>query len=68
MKETNRSQLISDSNPMGTDGFEFVEFASANPQDLHQLFRSFGFIPARKHKSKDITLFCAGRYQVSGEW
>ena len=69
MKETNRSPLITDSNPMGTDGFEFVEFASANPQDLHQLFRSFGFVPARKHKSKDITLYIQGdiKFLVNGE-
>ena len=69
MKESNRKQLITDSNPMGTDGFEFVEFASANPQELHQLFRSFGFMPARKHKSKDITLYEQGdiRFLVNGE-
>ncbi|MCW7553064.1 4-hydroxyphenylpyruvate dioxygenase [Endozoicomonas gorgoniicola] len=69
MKETNRTQLITDSNPMGTDGFEFVEFASANPQELHQLFQSFGFVPARKHKSKDITLYEQGdiRFLVNGE-
>ncbi|AMO56298.1 4-hydroxyphenylpyruvate dioxygenase [Endozoicomonas montiporae] len=69
MKESNRTQLITDTNPMGTDGFEFVEFASANPQDLHQLFRSFGFVPVRKHKSKDVTLYQQGdiRFLVNGD-
>lgn len=69
MKEANRSHLITDINPMGTDGFEFVEYASANPDDLHKLFRSFGFIPSRKHKSKDITLYTQGdiKFLVNGE-
>lgn len=29
---------ISDHNPMGTDGFEFVEYAHPEPEQLHALF------------------------------
>ena len=32
-------------NPMGTDGFEFVEYAHPNPAELHALFKSMGFTP-----------------------
>ena len=69
MKETRRAQLITDINPMGTDGFEFVEFASAEPEALHQLFRSFGFHATARHKHKDITLYTQGdiRFLVNGE-
>src|SRR6476646_7024051 len=31
--------VISADNPMGTDGFEFVEYAHPNPAELHALFR-----------------------------
>ena len=34
---------ISDENPMGTDGFEFVEFAHAQPDKLGALFKLMGF-------------------------
>ena len=27
--------VISADNPMGTDGFEFVEYAHPNPEELH---------------------------------
>ena len=33
-------------NPMGIDGFEFVEFAApAGSVDLHALFKAMGFSP-----------------------
>ena len=51
---------ISTANPAGTDGFEFVEFAHANPQELDTLFRKMGFAPVAKHKTKNITLYRQG--------
>ena len=30
---------IDATNPAGTDGFEFVEYAHPNPEELHALFR-----------------------------
>ena len=48
---------ISDHNPMGTDGFEFVEYAHPNPEELHHLFRSMGFAIVARHRSKAITLY-----------
>ncbi|MGX6648151.1 4-hydroxyphenylpyruvate dioxygenase [Maricaulaceae bacterium MS644] len=47
-------------NPLGTDGFEFVEFTSPEPQKLEELFKLLGFTPVAKHKSKDITRFKQG--------
>ncbi len=44
-------------NPMGTDGFEFVEYAAPNPKLLHTLFRSMGFSPVAKHHKHAITLY-----------
>ena len=51
---------IDDYNPMGTDGFEFVEYAHPNPEELHRLFRSMGFLPVAKHRTKNITLYRQG--------
>ncbi len=54
------SSLITDSNPMGTDGFEFVEFAAADPHDLEVLFSSLGFKAVAKHRSRSVTLWRQG--------
>lgn len=54
------SPSITASNPMGTDGFEFVEFASPNPQALGQLFVQLGFKAVAQHRSKQVTLYRQG--------
>ena len=47
-------------NPMGSDGYEFVEFAAPEPLELDHLFRSLGFLPVARHRSKDVTLYRQG--------
>ena len=47
-------------NPMGTDGFEFVEFAAPDPSALGKLFLTLGFRRAARHRSKDVTLYRQG--------
>src|SRR6202161_1235304 len=51
---------ISDDNPMGTDGFEFVEYAHPKPQALHALFKLMGYVPVARHKTKNITVYRQG--------
>ncbi|MGL4324724.1 MAG: 4-hydroxyphenylpyruvate dioxygenase [Beijerinckiaceae bacterium] len=51
---------ISDLNPMGTDGFEFVEYAHPDPAALAQLFQQMGFVPVAQHRSKAVTLWRQG--------
>ena len=48
------------SNPMGLDGFEFVEFSAPDPTILDKVFRALGFIAVAKHRSKDVTLYRQG--------
>ncbi|HUG46281.1 MAG TPA: 4-hydroxyphenylpyruvate dioxygenase [Sphingomicrobium sp.] len=43
-------------NPMGTDGFEFVEYTAPDPQMLRDLFTKMGFPAVARHKRKDVTL------------
>src|SRR6202043_1476777 len=51
---------ISDQNPMGTDGFEFVEYASTEPEKLHTLFENMGFTAVAEHRSRKVTLYRQG--------
>src|SRR3569832_196600 len=48
------AQPVAFANPMGIDGFEFVEFASPEPQKLHELFRNMGFVQVARHKTRPI--------------
>lgn len=47
-------------NPVGTDGFEFVEFAAPDPDDLGRKFEALGFVMVGRHRSKDIRLYRQG--------
>ncbi|MEM1175182.1 MAG: 4-hydroxyphenylpyruvate dioxygenase [Pseudomonadota bacterium] len=47
-------------NPMGLDGFEFVEFASPDPQIIRDAFDLLGFTAVAKHRSKAVTLYRQG--------
>jgi len=47
-------------NPMGTAGFEFVEFATPKPLELEKLFLALGFTHIANHKSKQVKLFRQG--------
>jgi len=51
---------ISESNPAGTDGFEFVEFAHSEPEKLRELFARMGFEKVATHKTKAIELWQQG--------
>jgi 4-hydroxyphenylpyruvate dioxygenase len=44
------------SNPMRTDGFEFVEYAAPDPELLRRLFESMGLPAVARHRSKNVTL------------
>lgn len=47
-------------NPMGLQGFEFLEFSSPEPQALEQLFEKLGFLHIANHRSKDVSLYRQG--------
>ena len=48
------------SNPMGTDGFEFVEYTAPEPEKLGALFALLGFKAIARHRHKDVTLWRQG--------
>src|SRR6185312_5140387 len=47
-------------NPMGTDGFEFVEYTAPDPALLRTLFERLGFPVVARHRSKNVTLHRQG--------
>ncbi len=47
-------------NPMGTDGFEFIEYAAPDPAALGRLFESMGFAAIARHRTKNVTLYRQG--------
>ncbi|TBU87354.1 4-hydroxyphenylpyruvate dioxygenase [Phytopseudomonas dryadis] len=56
----NAVSKIEQHNPIGTDGFEFVEFTAPTAQgieQLRQLFTAMGFTETARHRSKDVWLF-----------
>lgn len=60
---------ISEMNPAGTDGFEFVEFAHANPDELITLFKRMGYTEVAQHKQKKISVWRQGdiNYLINSE-
>ena len=47
-------------NPMGTDGFEFVEYTAPDPELLRTLFERMGFPAVARHRRKNVTLHRQG--------
>ena len=47
-------------NPLETDGFEFVEFTSQEPERLKALFEKMGFTATDRHRSKNVLRFRQG--------
>jgi 4-hydroxyphenylpyruvate dioxygenase len=47
-------------NPMGTDGFEFVEYTAPDPEQLRTLFERLGFPVVARHRRKNVTLHRQG--------
>jgi 4-hydroxyphenylpyruvate dioxygenase len=47
-------------NPMGTDGFEFVEYTAPDAAALGRLFERMGFAAVARHRSKNVTLYRQG--------
>lgn len=47
-------------NPLGLDGFEFIEFSAPEKGLLEQVFRRTGFTHIANHRSKDVQLWRQG--------
>ncbi|WP_374469951.1 4-hydroxyphenylpyruvate dioxygenase [Phenylobacterium sp.] len=54
------SQITAE-NPLGLDGFEFVEFTSPEPEKMKGLLEQMGFTAYARHPSKDVVRYKQGR-------
>jgi 4-hydroxyphenylpyruvate dioxygenase len=51
-------------NPLGLNGFEFVEFTSPDPEAMGKQFEQLGFVPTHRHPTKNITRYKQGRINL----
>lgn len=51
-------------NPLGLDGFEFVEFSSPEKGKLEPVFEAMGFSLVARHRSKDVQLWRQGHINL----
>jgi 4-hydroxyphenylpyruvate dioxygenase len=56
-------------NPMGTDGFEFIEYAAPDPAAMGAVFERMGFRAIAHHRHKAVTLYRQGEinFILNGE-
>ena len=47
-------------NPMGTAGFEFIEYAAPDPVAMGKVFEQLGFKAIAKHRHKNVLLYRQG--------
>ena len=47
-------------NPLGTDGFEFVEFTGPDPESIARQLEAMGFVATARHRSKDVVRYRQG--------
>ena len=57
---TIQEPLPEPSNPVGMDGIEFIEYATAQPQALGTVLQRMGFMPVAHHRSREVTLYRQG--------
>ncbi|MCI4591304.1 4-hydroxyphenylpyruvate dioxygenase [Sphingobium sp. BYY-5] len=51
-------------NPLGLNGFEFVEFTSPDPEAMAAQFLALGFTATHRHPAKNITRYKQGRINL----
>lgn len=51
-------------NPLGIDGIEFIEYATAQPLAFGALLEQMGFVPTARHRSREVTLYRQGTMNV----
>jgi 4-hydroxyphenylpyruvate dioxygenase len=59
-----RESIAEVANPLGLDGIEFIEYATARPQALGQVLEMMGFKPVARHRSREVMLYRQGRINV----
>ncbi len=59
-----REAPTANTNPLGLDGIEFVEYATSRPQALGQQLEMMGFRPVARHRAREVLLYRQGNMNV----
>jgi 4-hydroxyphenylpyruvate dioxygenase len=51
-------------NPLGIDGIEFVEYATAEPLALGSILERMGFVQVSRHRSREVVVYRQGPMNV----
>jgi 4-hydroxyphenylpyruvate dioxygenase len=63
-REPLQPAFSNEANPVGLDGVEFIEYATAKPQALGHVLEMAGFRPVARHRSREVTLYRQGGLNV----
>ena len=63
-REPLQDSFSDESNPLGLDGAEFIEYATSKPQALGQVLEMMGFRPVARHRSREVLLYRQGGLNV----
>lgn len=63
-REPLQDSFSDESNPVGLDGVEFIEYATPKPQALGQVLEMMGFRPVARHRSREVLLYRQGGMNV----
>lgn len=61
---TDREAIVESPNPLGLEGIEFIEYATAKPQALGQVLETLGFRPVARHRSREVLLYRQGGINI----
>ena len=64
LREPLQASYSDAANPIGLDGIEFIEYATAKPQALGQVLEMMGFKPVARHRSREVLLYRQGDMNV----
>jgi 4-hydroxyphenylpyruvate dioxygenase len=59
-----REAITDAPNPVGLDGIEFIEYATAKPQALGQVLENMGFKLVARHRSREVLLYRQGAINI----
>lgn len=59
-----REAILDAPNPLGLEGIEFIEYATARPQAMGQVLEAMGFKLVARHRSREVLLYRQGSINI----
>lgn len=61
---THSTQPATPANPIGIEGLEFIEYATAAPEELGRTLAAMGFACIARHRSREVLLYRQGAMTI----